>query len=305
VESKELDAFGKRDIRILTTVAAQVAMAAENVTLYEQIKRAYEDLKAAQADVVQAAKLSAVGQLAAGVAHELNNPIGGILGYAQFSLSKIKELGMEGEDSDFIGDITRYLEYIEKESQRCKTIVQSLLNFSRTSPMGYGNVNVNNTVNESLQFMEHGLTLKKIAVEKRFGKELPPIMGNENQLQQVFVNIILNAQKAMPQGGKLTVITRCCKRQGASEDYAEILFEDTGIGIPQENIDRIFEPFFTTRKIGEGTGLGLSVSYQIIKKHGGEIKVESRQGSGTTFILHLPIASQKPTERKNKAFAEK
>ncbi|MFC1683284.1 GAF domain-containing protein [Candidatus Zixiibacteriota bacterium] len=291
VESKELDAYGERDMRILTTVAAQLAMAVENVRLYKGAKRAYEDLKAAQADVVQAGKMAAVGQLAAGIAHELNNPIGGIMGYAQFSLSKMEKLGVagEGESEDIAADISRYLQHIEKESQRCKAIVQNLLNFSRTAPLAYHQVDVNFTVSESLQFIEHGLTAHKIEVEKKLANDLPHILGNENQLQQVFVNIILNAQKAMPQGGKLTVTTSCCKKDENSSECIEVLFRDTGVGISQENISRIFEPFFTTRKIGEGTGLGLSVSYQIMKKHGGEIKVESRQDIGTTFILRLPL----------------
>jgi PAS domain S-box-containing protein len=303
VESKEANGFGDRDLRVLTTVAAQMAMAIENAKLFEKAKRAYKDLKAAQANVVQAGKMAAVGQLAAGIAHELNNPIGGIMGYAQFALKKMQLIDVTEEHEEEIAQLERYLGYIERESQRCKNIVQNLLNFSRTSPLGYQPTDVNHVIRESFQFLEHELTLNNIVVSKTLSKRLPLIMGNENQLQQVFLNMIMNAHKAMPHQGTLTVTTRRVKDDERCKDYVEVVFSDTGCGIAQEHIDRIFEPFFTTRKIGEGTGLGLSVSYRIVKNHGGEILVNSKIDQGSTFVVRLPV-NHKPRETKPKTDVE-
>lgn len=289
VESERIGGFGDRDRRVLSTVAAQVAMAIENAKLFEKSKQAYEDLKAAQADVVQAGKMAAVGQLAAGIAHELNNPIGGIMGYAQFASSKIEALNGRGISGGEVANLKRYLKYIERESERCKNIVQNLLNFSRTSHLGHRPTDVNAVLRESLQFMEHNLALNNIVVFKNLRKDLPPVFGDGNQLQQVFINIIMNAQKAMARGGTFTVTSRKGRDDDKSRDFVELAFSDTGCGIVEENLQRIFEPFFTTRKVGEGTGLGLSVSYRIVKNHGGEILVESKENRGTTFVVRLPV----------------
>lgn len=290
VESKEEGGFTERDLRVLTTIAAQVAMAIENARLFEKAKGAYEDLKAAQADVVQAGKMSAVGQLAAGIAHELNNPIGGILGYAQFALTKIENLDGQGAGEEDLAHLVRYLRHIERESKRCKEIVQNLLNFSRTPPLNYRRTNVNRLLTESLEFMGHNLVIHNVSVTKRLSPKLPPIIGDGNQLKQVFINIILNSQRAMVDGGILQVVTRKAPHDGQSANCVEVAFSDTGCGIPQEHLPRIFEPFFTTRKVGEGTGLGLSVSYRIIKDHGGAILVDSKVNRGTTFLVRLPVA---------------
>jgi signal transduction histidine kinase len=290
VESKEEGGFADRDLRVLTTIAAQMAMAIENARLFEKAKEAYEDLRTAQADVLQAGKMSAVGQLAAGIAHELNNPIGGILGYAQFALNKIESLNGQGAGERELTQLARYLGHIERESERCKDIVQNLLNFSRTSPLDYQRANVNQLLTESLEFMGHNLAIHNISVTKKLSPKLPPIIGDGNRLKQVFINIILNAQRAMVKGGSLTVVTRNAPGEGQSANCVEVAFGDTGCGIPQEHLPHIFEPFFTTRKVGEGTGLGLSVSYRIVKDHGGAILVDSRVNRGTTFLVRLPIA---------------
>jgi PAS domain S-box-containing protein len=303
VESMEVQGFGDRDLRVLSTVAAQMAMAIENAKLFEEAKRAYQDLKVAQADVVQAGKMAAVGQLAAGIAHELNNPIGGILGYAQFTLSKIEDLNGQGIGAEEVSNLKRYLGYIERESERCKNIVQNLLNFSRTSPLGYVRTDVNGVLVESLQFLEHNLLLNNIKVSKRLSRELPRIFGDGNQLQQVFINIILNAQKAMRLGGSLKVTTRQAKNPDKSKAFVEVAVSDTGCGIPEADLPHIFEPFFTTRKVGEGTGLGLSVSYKIVKNHGGDILVDSKVNRGTTFIVRLPV-NHKPSGAKTKIISE-
>jgi|GEM_PF-1855194 len=282
-------AFESEVISLVTSVASQSAVAIENAKLYRQSKKAYQDLKAAQADVVHAGRMAAVGQLAAGIAHELNNPIGGILGYAQFAASKLQQVRMDSKQDQILDNLCRYLGYIEKESQRCKNIVQKMLNFSRTEPLNYHRIDVNKILTESIQFMEHSLDRFGITLKRRFSRQLPDIIGDGHHLQQVFVNMIINAQKAMNEGGCLTVTT--CKRKDPDrgEEVVEIRFTDTGCGIPKELQDRIFEPFFTTRRIGEGTGLGLSISYRIVKNHGGDISVRSQVGRGTSFSVRLPV----------------
>jgi signal transduction histidine kinase len=289
INSFQTGAFEPEVISLVTSVASQSAVAIENAKLYRQSKKAYQDLKAAQAGVVHAGRMAAVGQLAASIAHELNNPIGGILGYAQFSASKIRQLRSGSEADQTLDNIQRYLGYIEKESQRCKDIVQKMLNFSRTEPLNYHRIDINKVLTESIQFMEHSLDRKGITLKKRFSRRLPEIVGDSHHLQQVFVNMIINAQKAMTEGGSLTVTTRRSPRPNENGETVEIRFTDTGCGIPKEQQDRIFEPFFTTRRIGEGTGLGLSISYRIVKSHGGDISVKSQVGRGTSFAVRLPV----------------
>jgi two-component system NtrC family sensor kinase len=289
INSFQKGAFEPEVISLVTSVASQAAVVIENAKLYRKAKKAYEDLKAAQADVIQAGRMAAVGQMAAGIAHELNNPIGGILGYAQFAASKLSALRLEPESQEALNNLRRYLGYIEKESQRCKEIVQQMLNFSRTEPLHYRPADVNQIVNESLQFMEHSLARGGIEVRKRFSRQLPNIIADGHQLQQVFINLLINAQKAMDEGGLLTVTTRRTRRSTSGGDSVEIRFSDTGCGIPKEYQERIFDPFFTTRRVGEGTGLGLSISYRIVKNHGGEIRLNSKVGRGTAFIVCLPV----------------
>jgi PAS domain S-box-containing protein len=285
----ETGAFPSGIISLVTSVASQSAVAIENAKLYRESQKAYKDLKEAQADVVHAGRMAAVGQLAAGIAHELNNPIGGILGYAQFAGSKLQQVRQDSGPDQTLDNIQRYLGYMEKESQRCKDIVQQMLNFSRTDPLSYQRIDINTILTESIQFMEHNLKRAGIILKKRFSRRLPEIIGDSHHLQQVFVNILINAQKAMERGGNLFISTRMSPRSGRSKAMVEIRFTDTGCGIPEEHQDRIFEPFFTTRRIGEGTGLGLSVSYRIVKNHGGEISVKSKVQQGTTFTVRLPV----------------
>jgi two-component system NtrC family sensor kinase len=251
------------------------------------MENALKDLKQAQAQLIQAGKMAAVGELAAGVAHELNNPLSGILGYCQFALEKITQKPLKELTGEDISTYSQYLKDIELQSKRCKAIIQSLLKFSRASVKGdFKPTDVNSVLKETFTFVKHQLEKHKVSLEEELTPSLPPITGNISQLQQVFTNLILNAIQAMPDGGKLTVLTK------VSEDKKslDISFADTGKGISKENLSKIFEPFFTTKKVGQGTGLGLSVSYGIIKDHKGEIIVESEIGKGTTFIITIPVA---------------
>lgn len=281
--------FTQEELELCEIFASQAASVIEDTQLFDEINRAYEKLKLTQQQLVQAGKLAAVGELAAGVAHELNNPIGGILGYAQYAMEKLNK-GAEITQQD-LESFRKYLDYIQQGSQRCKLIVENLLRFSHADSSRFGSVDINRVLEGSFTFTEHKLKLDGVEVIKDFGPGLPTLRGNANQLEQVFTNMIINAGKAMPQGGKLWVSSG----YDPENSIVRVEFTDTGCGIPEENLNKIFDPFFTTRKPGEGTGLGLSVSYGIVKNHQGRIHVESRVGEGTRFIISLPVGEDNRT----------
>jgi signal transduction histidine kinase/uncharacterized protein YpmB len=250
-----------------------------------ELENALINLKETQAQLIQAGKMAAVGELAAGVAHELNNPLSGILGYCQFALEKITQKPLKELTGEDISIYSQYLKDMEQQSRRCKAIIQSLLKFSRASVKGdFQPADVNSVLKETFAFVKHQLEKNKVKLKEALSPSLPPVTGSASQLQQVFTNLLLNAIQAMPDGGKLMVSTRVSK----DKKNLEISFADTGEGISRENLSKIFEPFFTTKKMGEGTGLGLSVSYGIVKDHEGSIEVESEEGKGTTFTVVLP-----------------
>ncbi|MFH1287399.1 MAG: ATP-binding protein [bacterium] len=252
-----------------------------------ELEKAYKDLKDTQLQLIQSGKLAAIGQLAAGVSHELNNPLGGIMGYSQLILEKMKikdgckNLALEDSQSIFT-----YAGYIEKESKKCKDIVANLLEFSRKSKdTEFDYLDINRVLEDTLLFTKNQLEINKVKIDKKLAQDIPNILGNAHQIQQVLTNLIVNAQQAMKQGGTLTITTKLLSKS------VEISFADTGEGISEENMGKLFTPFFTTKEIGKGTGLGLSVSYGIIKNHKGEIKVESKVGKGSIFYVIFPITS--------------
>ncbi len=278
-------------------------------TLEQKVEERTRELKEAQAKLIQTEKMAAAGQLAAGVAHELNNPLGGILGFAQYTYSKMRNKKAQDLTDEEISTYSAYLKDIEQQSIRCKKIVQNLLKFSRSSTkVDFEVLNLNAILDDTLMFVQHQLSMSKVRLLKNLEPSLPKVNGNAGMLQQVFTNIILNALQVMPQGGDLTVSTRVTSYFGERKKGVEVSFTDTGFGIPSENLDKIFEPFFTTKKVGQGTGLGLSVSYGIIKEHKGEIKVKSEVGKGTTFIIFLPgveVLERVQSEKEAESFAEK
>jgi two-component system NtrC family sensor kinase len=222
-------------------------------------------------------RLAMVGQLAAGVAHEINNPLGSILLFSRLIMQQVPREGRIHEN----------LERIEKETKRCHTIVRNLLDFARQREPLVESLDVNHLLDATLKLFEGQFLFHNIEIVRNYGPNLPHIQADESQLQQVFMNIILNASDAMDGKGRLTLTTR----NNGNEDI-EIGITDTGCGIPAENTDRVFDPFFTTKGVGHGTGLGLSVSYGIIQKHNGDINVSSTVGVGTTFVVSLPASQE-------------
>lgn len=246
----------------------------------DSIKERDEKLKEqTKNQIMKSEKLAMIGRLAAGVAHEINNPLGGILVYSHLLL----------EDTAGSDPKRANLEKIIRETTRCKDIVRSLLDFARPGEPKIELSSLNETIEGVLSLVEKQVLFHNITIEKDLARDLPRIAFDKSQLQQVFMNIVLNAAEAMDGKGKLTIRTQI----SVDGSYGEAKFTDTGHGIPKENFENLFEPFFTTKKPGEGTGLGLSISYGIVKKHSGKIEVESEVGKGTTFTIKLPIKKEK------------
>jgi signal transduction histidine kinase len=226
--------------------------------------------------LVQADKLSSIGLLAAGVAHEVNTPLAVISTYAQMLAKQVA-----GDEQK-----AKLLDKIARQTFRASEIVNSLLNFSRTSSTAFEDIDLNRVVRETLALLEHQFQKAAINVESDLEEALPLIRGNAGKLQQVFLNLFINARDAMESGGTLSVTTK--------PDALGVRVEvrDSGPGIPHENLARIFDPFFTTKGARKGTGLGLSVSYGIVEEHGGVIEVESKPGEGTVFRLEFPAVKK-------------
>ncbi|HEX3048958.1 MAG TPA: ATP-binding protein, partial [Bacillota bacterium] len=232
-----------------------------------ELQDAYDKLRTIQAQLIQSEKLAAVGQLAGGVAHEINNPLGVILGFAQSITKRIPE-----DDP-----LYHPLKSIEREAVRCKKLVGDLLTFSRAGKTQAEIIDINTIIDETLSLIEIQTKVKNIEIIKEYGSGLPQITANKNQLQQVIMNLCNNAIDAMPDGGYIIIST------GNNEKRIEINIRDTGHGMTEEVKKHLFEPFYTTKEIGKGTGLGLSLCYEIIRKHQGVIEAESEVGKSSTF----------------------
>jgi two-component system NtrC family sensor kinase len=230
--------------------------------------------------LVSSEKMASLGKLAAGIAHEINNPLGGILIYSSLMMEDLPE-----EDPKR-GDLAR----IVQETGRCKEIVKSLLEFARQTEPKKEPTDINRAINDGLFFLVNQALFHNIRIVKNLDPFLPFVRGNSGQLKQVFMNIIVNAAEAMHGNGTLTIATS----PSPDRKTVWIEFADTGEGIPEENLSRIFDPFFTTKDVGKGTGLGLATSYGIVQDHGGTINVRSQVGLGTSFIIELPIQPQQP-----------
>jgi PAS domain S-box-containing protein len=224
--------------------------------------------------LIQSEKLTSIGLLAAGVAHEVNTPIAVISSYSQMLFKQLHP----GDPK------SKILEKIVKQSFRASEIVNSLLNFSRTNGTEFGMIELHGIISDTLSLLEHQFKSAKVKVKKEFGSNSPEIYGNPGKLQQVFLNLFINAKDAMPNGGDLTVKT------SSYDSVFRVDVIDTGIGIPQDHLKKIYDPFFTTKELGRGTGLGLSVTYGIIQEHSGKIAVDSKPGHGTRFVLELPAS---------------
>lgn len=278
---------------LLGNIARQVRDALENAQLYESARRAYDDLQQAQEKLLQTEKMAALGQLVSGVAHELNNPLAAIMGYAQLLGTHVS-----GKGSDFLSKLLR-------QTQRTQKIIQDLLSFSRQSKPERHPLDFNRMIEDTLTLRDFDLRAGNVTVVRQFAEDLPVVLGDRHQLEQVCLNIVTNALDAMSeteQSAVLEVRTYAEKRPTVAPTVfagarwvgpppmgaVVVEFSDNGPGVKEPA--RIFDPFYTTKKVGRGTGLGLSICYGIVKEHGGEIEVASRQPTGSTFRVRLPAA---------------
>jgi two-component system NtrC family sensor kinase len=236
--------------------------------------------KLVQQQVAQTEKLAAVGQLAAGVMHEINNPLATIGACVEALTSRIEELELVQQQA-----FAEYLDIVQSELTRCKSIVDGLLDFSRPKARAKYPVPINQVVEDALFLLRYHDRFKRIRLDRELTPDLPPVEANSEQLIQVFLDLMLNAIDAMDGRGTLTVRTR---GNPGREDEVLVEISDTGMGIQREDVGKIFEPFFTTKAPGHGTGLGLSIAYAIVQHHRGRIFVDSQLGSGSTFRVILP-----------------
>lgn len=274
--SRAVDAVGAGnfDVSVKADSRDEVAqLAASFNTMAANLRERESRLREANAQVLQSEKMAAIGQLSAGLAHEVKNPLAGILGYAQLTRRSLKDPEV----------ITRNLDVIERETRRCTDIISNLMRFARQEPGERIATDINVAVSRAIALVDHQLGLHKVRIERVLQDGLPLISCNANQLQQVVMNLLINAQQVMePAGGTVHVRTRM------NEAALIIEVDDTGPGVPLEMRARIFDPFFTTKQAGQGTGLGLSVSYGLIRDHGGDIRVSDAPGGGARFTISLP-----------------
>jgi PAS domain S-box-containing protein len=271
------------ELAVLQAFADQAALGLENARLYASAQDSLARLRDTQAQLVQVAKMSALGQLVSGVAHELNNPLSVIIGYGQLLLHR-----------DAPPAIRRPLELIVAQGDRMAKIVRNLLYFARQRPPERAPVDLHHVIEQTLALRANQLALSSIEVERRFVADLPSVSADAQQLQQVFLNLLLNAEQAIVGEGRPgRIVFRTEVIEGGRMVRAQVI--DDGPGIPPESLPRVFEPFFTTKEVGVGTGLGLSVSYGIVEEHGGRLTAESRPGE-TIFTLELPVGTPAPGE---------
>jgi signal transduction histidine kinase/HAMP domain-containing protein len=273
VADRKLEDFSEESLRLMGIISNNLSVALENIRLYDDLKTQMKELKETQEQLVQAAKLAAIGELASNVAHEINNPLTSIMGYAEL----IKE---ETEIDIIMNDV----DIIEKESLRARDIVQQLLEFSRKKPLEIKKIELNNLIKESVSLVGMNIKDAGIKVVEDYS-ELPVIVGDPNQLKQVFLNIINNAVDALPEGGGEINIRTFNNNKNVTVEVS-----DNGYGIPDDVLSRIFEPFFTTKR-EKGTGIGLSISHKIIQSHKGKIDIRSEEHVGTKVIITLPVFS--------------
>lgn len=290
VESSSRNAFTHNDFMALESLAGILASVITSADQYQRLQITISQLRSTQVELrarmdaqrsaenrlVQAAKLAAVGEMAAAIAHELNNPLTSVTGFAELALSDIPEESETRKD----------LEIVMREAVRARDVVRRLLDFARQSESSRARASLNDVVDDVVALSQHLIHTSGVTLNLVLEEDLPWILVDVNQMKQVLLNLIHNALQAMPNGGELTISTKSTARGG--RDWIKVSVQDTGIGIPKLDQARIFEPFYTTKGQEGGTGLGLSVTYGIITDHGGQIDVESQPGAGSKFSVWLP-----------------
>ncbi|MFN3479003.1 MAG: ATP-binding protein [Thermodesulfovibrionales bacterium] len=300
VSFTEGDGLSREEMDVLFSIANQASMTIHRHRLFETLKRerfemeeAYkeisflnellsqkiEELQEARFKLLQSEKLVAIGELAAGLCHEINNPLSIIQ-------NRIECLKMEAEELAIPETVLKDLEVVQLYAMKASSIVKDLLIFSRSPSVEFRPIRIESVLRDAIMALESDLKKGNCSVETIIGEDIPELMGDYDRLEQVFRNLIANAIDAMPGGGKILIETRISSERNG---FIEVTVNDEGTGIPDEIIHRIFDPFFTTKKLGKGTGLGLSICYGIIKNHGGNITVQTAINKGSIFTVYLPL----------------
>jgi signal transduction histidine kinase len=283
-EKQGADEFSKEDEALAITLAAQAAIAVENASLYEEVRRSYEQLSRSQDLLLRQEKLASLGRLAAGLAHEINNPLSSVAGFAE-ALHRRAQAERLHEQEKF-RDIPEYLAFIQQEVARAAAIVRRLLDFARQREPSFESLNLAALIRDTVALVTRQAVVTNKRIELNLPRDLPVIQLDRHMLQQAILNLLTNALDAIEGEGEVRVSAFPATGQ------VEILIQDTGSGIPPENLAKIFDPFFTTKEVGRGTGLGLAICQGIIEQHGGAIEVRSDGvGKGTTVVIRLPVAT--------------
>jgi len=303
-EKHGAEEFSKEDERLAMTLAAQAGIAIENASLYEELRRSYEELKQSQALLLRQEKLASLGRLAAGVAHELNNPLSSVAGFAEALQRRATE--GEGVGHPLFADCQEYLSVIQAEVARAAAIVRRLLDFSRQREPAFGPVDLASVVEDAVSFVQRQARLSNQQIIVKPFPEAFEVRGDVQMLQQVFLNLLTNALDAVESGGEVEISAeRANHLGGRSGDRASVVVHvaDSGTGVSADDLARIFDPFFTTKEVGKGTGLGLAICQSIVEQHGGTIDVRSEGlGKGTVVIVQLPLVeSASPSAVSKKA----
>lgn len=254
-------------------------------TLEQKVEKRTQELRIAEAETARTEKLASVGLLAAGIAHELNNPLTGVLTFTTLLRKKLPDGNPDAEDLDLV----------IRETKRCATIIRRLLDFAREKTPEKKFTDINQVIEDTTRIIERPASFRDIEIEMDLDPDLPQVWSDADLIKQVIMNMLVNAQHAIEHEGSITVRSRRLAEPKSSEPGApavpmvEVAIIDTGCGIPEKNLQRIFDPFFTSKEVGRGTGLGLSVSHGIVRAHGGAIEVESTVGKGSTFRIYLPV----------------
>jgi two-component system NtrC family sensor kinase len=280
IASHDLRHFSPQDVELLTSIGNQIGVAIDNARLFHDLGEAYRDLAATKAQLFQSAKLSAIGELAAGVAHEIRNPLTTIIGDTQLLMADMEPGQPEYES----------LKAIERSGQRASKVIGNLLSFSRQEEYELASIDINESINDALSLIVYQIERSNVSIIKDLAVELPLVSASLHHLEEVWINLVLNARDSIPdrRNGEI----RIASRLDGSGKAVQVLVSDNGCGIPEANRDRLFEPFFTTKDVDEGTGLGLYISYNIIERHNGLIEIDSEEGKGTTVAVTLPIENQ-------------
>jgi signal transduction histidine kinase len=287
IASHGLRHFSSQDVELLTSIGSQIGVAIHNARLFRDLDEAYKDLRVAKAQLFQTAKLLAIGELAAGIAHEIRNPLTTIIGDAQLLMADMKP-GEPGYES---------LKAIERSGYRASKVIANLLSFSRQEQYELTPIDINKSIDKALSLIAYQIERTRISIIKDLAEDLPLVPASLHHLEEAWINLLLNARDAIPdkQWGEIRITSRL----DGSGKAVQVLISDNGTGIPEADLDRVFEPFFTTKEVDKGTGLGLYITYNVITRHNGSIEIDSKEGKGTTVTVTLPIEDRASTEKQD------